>query len=263
MIWLIETDVFRHDYQRTMPAALQACGVHYLKWEDAWWTTGLPALEGPVVFHGSLGNAARLASGAETPQPWAFCDIEAFHCSSWYPRAAPWLIHRAWRQLPADQLVQERSRVAEELGGGTALFVRPDSPLKPFSGRVVEVDKLTLAALDHGIYFDDETLPVLAAPVQDVGREWRFVVVNHTVVAGSEYVADGRERVDGAVEDHVARFAAQIAAEFPPPQPVYVLDICEVAGRLRIAELNPFSGADLYGCDLVAVIRAVEASLAG
>ena len=38
---------------------------------------------------------------------------------------------------------------------------------------------------------------------------------------------------------------------------VYVLDVCESDGRLRLLELNPFSGADLYACDAESVVSAV------
>ena len=41
------------------------------------------------------------------------------------------------------------------------MFVRPDSPLEPFAGRVLARDKISLAALDHGFYYDDAYLPVV------------------------------------------------------------------------------------------------------
>ncbi len=54
------------------------------------------------------------------------------------------------------------------------LFAR--QPLKPFSGRVVDVVSLTLAKLDHGFHYDDDTIPVVVAPIQTIGNEWRFVM---------------------------------------------------------------------------------------
>ncbi len=38
---------------------------------------------------------------------------------------------------------------------GYTVFVRPDSPLEPFSGRVLERGRISLQALDHGFYYDD------------------------------------------------------------------------------------------------------------
>ena len=45
------------------------------------------------------------------------------------------------------------------------------------------------------------------------------------------------------------------------PEPVYVLDTCEVDREPRLLELNPFSGADLYACDTDAVVGAIDALL--
>jgi hypothetical protein len=38
------------------------------------------------------------------------------------------------------------------------------------------------------------------------------------------------------------------------------MDICEADGELRLLELNPFSGADLYACRLDDVVAAVSAA---
>ena len=40
---------------------------------------------------------------------------------------------------------------------------------------------------------------------------------------------------------------------------VYVLDVCQCNGELRLLELNPFGGADLYACDAYAIIDSVSA----
>ena len=45
------------------------------------------------------------------------------------------------------------------------------------------------------------------------------------------------------------------------PEPVFVLDLAETPNGLRVVELNPFSGADLYACDPDAVVRAVAVAL--
>lgn len=46
-----------------------------------------------------------------------------------------------------------------------------------------------------------------------------------------------------------------------PPEPIYVLDVCLSESGLKLLELNPFSGADLYACDADAVVRTVAAYL--
>ena len=159
------------------------------------------------------------------------------------------------------QLVESSAAVLAKRGVQGSVFVRPDSPLKPFSGRVLSADNITLPALDHGFYFEDEQLPVVIAPARAIGAEWRFVVVNGEVVTGSGHIAEGRRAGEDAADSPAWRLAAEIAREMPLPEPVVVLGICEVDGALRLLELNPFSGADLYDCDLTAVVSAVGAFL--
>lgn len=259
MNWVLESDVFPSSHAE-LRKAIVVQGHRIVDWQDDWWPTAWPEFDDvPTVFHGSLGNAARIRTSVAW-QPGAYCDTARFHCTAWYPHAHQWLLNREWRCLPAEELVANRDRVIAELGPADSLFVRPDSPLKPFSGRRLTRDRITLAGLDHGFYYDDAALPVVVAPVREVSREWRYVVVNRRVIAGSAYVADGRV---AKVDDPGGlpwRFAEEIAGALPPPEAVYVLDVCESDGGLRLLELNPFSGADLYACnaqDIVAAIRMV------
>ena len=246
-------------------AAVREQGHRLVAWDDRWWSRGLPRGlgEGPTVFRGALENADRLHREIGW-RPGGLCDAARFACSAWHPAAADLLLNDLHRVLPARELVERAAEVAAELGAGDRLFVRPDSPLKPFGGRVVDVASLDLAALDFGFYFDDADLPVVASPVRDVGREWRFVVAEGRVVAGSEYDAATRSARPAAPDGKAAAFASGVAASLAPPAAAYVLDVCESAGTLRVVELNPFSGADLYACDAGETVQAVsEVAAAG
>ena len=210
-----------------------------------------------VVFHGSLGNAARITQ--ELPwRPGAFCATDRFRCSAWYPDAKPWLLHQSWVLTTVAGLVADAETVLVPIGSPESFFVRPDSPLKPFSGRVLNRGGLSLRALDHGFYYDDDALPIVVAPVRTVGREWRYVVCERQVVAGSEYVAAERSAKPDDPAGAPWAFAAEIARTLPEPEPVFIIDICDTSEGLRLLELNPFSGADLYACDRHAVVRAVS-----
>jgi RNAse (barnase) inhibitor barstar len=260
--WVFESSVFA-DGQAALKGAAAAAGHRCVEWQDDWWADrGWPALGGDaVVFHGSLGNAARI----ERDLPWApagSCGEAAFRCSAWYPRALRWLTSSPHEILPANELVADPEWVFEQLGNPASIFVRPDSPLKPFSGRVLPRDGVTLAALDHGFYYDDPALPVVVAPARSIGREWRFVVADARVVAGSRYSAEERRAHPEPPEGAAWDFAARVASVLAPPAEVYVMDVCECDGELRILELNPFGGADLYACraeDVVAAVSAVAA----
>jgi hypothetical protein len=260
--WVLESAAFP-DRQQPLIAALETAGHRVIQWDDGWWISGgWPKLsDAPVVFQGSLGNAARIRGGLPW-RPGAFCDVRAFNCSTWYPQASEWLVHRQWRILPAHVLAEDPAAAVRRVGDPRSVFIRPDSPLKPFAGRVLAVNDITLRALDHGYYYDDPTIPVVVAPAREIGREWRYVIVDQTVVAGSAYAAADRSARPDDPRGEAWTFAAEVAAKLPPPERVYALDVCEADGRLWLLELNPFSGADLYACaapDVVAAVSKVAA----
>lgn len=261
--WVLEGGVFP-DSHADMCAAIKSIGGDIVAWQDDWWSrAGWPKLDdGAVIFHGSLGNADRIRR--EVPwRPGSYCKTEAFRCSSWYPRAEPWLLHRTWRATTVAALVEAPANELAFLSDASRFFVRPDSPLKPFSGRVVSRERISLSALDHGYYYEDTSLPIIVAPVLNVTREWRYVVVERRVVAGSAYLADRRTHEADALASGAWRFAAEVARAMEPPEAVYVLDVCEAEGELRLLEVNPFSGADLYSCERTDVVAAVSEAARG
>jgi hypothetical protein len=83
-------------------------------------------------------------------------------------------------------------------------------------------------------------------------------VVNGVVIAGSAYDAVRRAALTDSTEDGAWQFADHVARELSAPEVAYVLDICEADDELYILELNPFSGADLFGCNRSAVVDAVS-----
>lgn len=258
IIWILESEVFPSSHAR-LRRAINDAGHRIVESRDDWWLDEPPHFERqtPVVFHGSLGNAALIEMKANW-SPGSFCPVNDFCCTTWYPRASKWLLHRDWQCVPANDLVASAADVASSIGCSDRVFVRPDSPLKPFSGRVLDVDSISLKALDHGFYYEDETLPVIVAPVANVGREWRFVVVDGQVIAGSSYDAETRSATKAGEDSNALDLAEEIASSIEPPSPVYVLDICEVDEKCRLLELNPFGGADLYDCDPQAIVKAVS-----
>ena len=256
--WVLESQVFPASHPKLREAILGA-GHRIIDWQDEWWLEGSWPQPGntPTIFHGSLENATRIRQTLNW-HPGSYCDTAAFYCSTWYPHAQEWLLHRKWKVLPAAELATDPSAVLAAFDYPDAVFVRPDSPLKPFSGRVLARDQISLEALDFGFYFDDPTTPVIVAPVREIVREWRYVVVDRRIVAGSAYLAQGRTATPDDPGGEPWNMAAEVAACLNPPEQAYVLDVCESDGELWLLELNPFSGADLYACQSDEVVAAIS-----
>jgi hypothetical protein len=118
---------------------------------------------------------------------------------------------------------------------------------------------LTAAHLDHGYYYEDIELPIVLAPEASFGSEWRFIVAEGHVVASSAYEAAMRRGAGASVPREAHEIAERITAILPAPDPVFVLDLVDTPDGIRLLELNPFSGADLYDCNPDNVVTAVAA----
>ncbi len=256
--WVLEPQVFGPGYE-AMSNAVREAGHGLVLWDDLWWETGdWPRLSDySVIFHGSLGNAARVHSDLPW-RPGAFCQTRAFYCTAWYPGASQWILNTPWRATTVRELVESTLEVVSCIGSPDSVFVRPDSPLKPFAGRVLPSSAISLDALDFGFYYEDKNLPIVIAPARVVSREWRYVVVSRQVVAGSAYAADGRTALPDQPTGEPWMYATEVASALESPEQVYVMDVCQTEDSLRLLELNPFSGADLYGCDPKAVVEGVS-----
>lgn len=262
VVWVLEKQAFPGTHA-AFKAAVQELGHECLPWRDEWLEQDvLPALPNRgVVFRGSLSNADAIRQRGLW-KPGVFCDTAKFCCTAWYPGAQTWLLNETWHATTVTEFVDSPDSVIQLLGAEGAVFVRPDGPLKEFSGRVLSKADVNLKSLDHGFYYDRLDLPIIVAPARHVGREWRFVVVSKAVVAGSEYQATQRVAIPAAPGSEAWSFARDVASRLTPPEAVYVMDVCESDDGLRLLEVNPFSGADLYACEPREVVRAVSASIA-
>ena len=235
-------------------------GHEVIRWNDEWFINQkFPRPSNKfIIFHGSLGNAAQIRKITNW-KPGAFCSTEKFYCSTWYSENKSWLLHEKWINTSVSKFVNDPDSIFAEFENPNSVFVRPNSPLKPFSGRVLEKSKISMKALDYGYYYDNENLPIVVTPFSFIDKEWRFVVVNKQIVAGSAYIADGRSETDNIpCGEEEWNYAQNIASVMNPPDDVYVLDICKSEGNYKLLEINPFSGADLYSCNRSSVVKSIS-----
>ncbi|MGF1528897.1 MAG: ATP-grasp domain-containing protein, partial [Candidatus Competibacterales bacterium] len=255
--WIIEREVFADGDGRLIEVA-RSRGHRIMYWQEAWRLQDdyTPLTDAVVVFHGSLNIAALIKD--KTPwTPGVYCNLNAFEFAHWSAMCADVVVNKQWLLTTVRDLVESPEVIFATLGVEDRLFVRPNSALKPFSGRVVERKHLSYRVLDCGLYYDDIYLEVIVAPVVPLGREWRFVVAKDRVVAGSGYTL-GRFSQGTLFSGREWDFAQTIAERIIPPDDLYVLDVGESMGSMALVELNPFSGADLYDCHREDVVHAVE-----
>lgn len=213
------------------------------------------APEGCVLAYGTFPFAQQILLYHRW-LPGAWCSAQNLDCAVYFAYFGRYLLNHHYAILPGIEAIRQRDWLFSAFGRDERVFARPTSCHKLFVGRCINRESFD-AALAPSRY-DPATLVVIAAP-QPIGREWRVVVIGDRVVSGSQYAVCGERAIAADFPSEVQAFAASmLAAVRWRPDPAFMLDVCESAGRLWLVELNSFSASWLYRCELPAVVSAAS-----
>lgn len=267
--WLLDADMFE-EYRTELIAAIQAEGQSYklisapkagYSWDDEGCSyRHVFPKDACVVFHGDIELSLRIYHDGRWT-PGAYCDVDNFRCSRYFSEFGEFLLNNDYLFLPFAELDRRREFLFRALGKDGTIFVRPDSPLKLFTGQVVTNDSFSQDLEFMAFYeFPGHELVVISSP-KTVAKEWRFIIVNHQVIAGTQYAEHGRLVSRPGYDPSSYELAKRLASHSFEPDPVWVMDICKTAkSTYHLLEIGAFSFASLYSCDKVAVVRAVSQS---
>lgn len=264
-VWLIEAGVYGAEADpllaevRRQGMAAAAVTFRAVLKDNVLTAGGRPLADGGCVLGYGTFPFARQVRLHRPWTPGAWCDPASLDCTSYFAHFGKFLLNRDHAVLPGVEAVRQRDLLFDTYGRGEKVFARPAGCHKVFTGRCIARDDFA-SALGPARY-DLETQVVVAAP-RPVRREWRLVVAGDRVVAGSQYAAERTKNVRPGCPAEVQSFAEAMLAEVRwRPDPVFMLDLCESEGRLRLVELSGFSCSWLYACDLRAVVaEASEAA---
>lgn len=265
--WLIDADMFDR-YREQLVSDINELGhtakvIHAPKPGYSWDDEGCSyretfAEDACVVVHGDIDLATRVYR-EQRWTPGAFGTVENFACSSYFCHFGEYLLNRDYIMLPFAELVRCSDFLFNRLAVEDTLFIRPDSPLKFFAGETVTRDTFDADLELMGFYdFPRNSLVVVSSP-QKIVAEWRFVVADESVVAGSEYTRDGVFDPKPVYDKKAYELAVAISSGGYQPDPVWVMDICQTSdGSYHLLEIGGFSFADLYATDKRAVVSSVS-----
>ncbi|MFO0924893.1 MAG: ATP-grasp domain-containing protein [Pirellulales bacterium] len=188
-----------------------------------------------------------------------FATVEHFFCSYYYAHLGKYLLNRDYIMIPFAEIPRCQDFLFQSLGRSDRLFVRPDSPLKLFTGMTISRSTFERDIQFMGFYdFPREALVVVSSP-KTIVAEWRYVIADRRVVAGSQYM-DGSTLIARSTEDSRAlAFAQSVLESGFEPDPVWVLDVCKTDdGQYHLLEIGGFSFAGLYACDKEAIVGEVS-----
>lgn len=258
--WLIEHDAFPEETD-TLLEALDAIGVKHKSlptacyFEDSF--CDLIPHEDCVVFYGSLGFAKRFRRKAKWI-PGVYYNVEAFNCTNYYAALGKYLLNGNYMMLPYGELIRRKEYLFEHLSCDRAIFIRPNRGDKIFTGKVVLKEEFEKDVEIFGFYdVAPEEIVVVAEP-RNIACEWRFVVVENQVVAGSQYKENDIVGVSKEYPLEAFNLANEIAKQYNPDI-AWVIDIgLTKSGEYCLVEVGCFSCAGLYGCDRKVIAEEVS-----
>lgn len=143
------------------------------------------------------------------------------------------------------------------------LFIKDTDAFKEFQAKVCKqheiVDYLKLAVDVNDM---SPSSLIMLSPAREISSEHRFVIVDGTVVAHSTYMMNGCVDIRIDVPKEALALAKKLAKKYNPSS-CYTLDIAMEGSNYKtskpkLLEINSFSCAGLYACDLEAVVKAVN-----
>jgi len=254
-LWLIEADAFGSAVE-PLKTEIRRQGMNFSVIHHETFTSGyLPRIADEndcVLFIGTwpLWRHIQLHWSSWVPGGW--CSTDQLDCAVYYQHLRDFVLNQKHFIMTGVEAIQRQEQIFAELATNGQVFVRPTGCLKVINGRCVDSASFA-SALAPTRY--DPTTRIVAAQPKSIGHEWRVVVAEHRPLAASQYYDRGLKKLTGGCPHEVWQFVEQVLAAVAwEPDQVFVMDVCESEGKLYVLELNGFSCAGLYECDLTKVV---------
>jgi len=201
------------------------------------------------------------------PGPWL--TVENYECFHYYPKlqsARIPLFNGNCLFDTRENVEKGITKYVDVLGEPSSgrIFIRPSSGLKPFTGMVFIAREPYWTNDWNWVRLGTQPQDILliARPVGYEDRivaEWRFIAAEGEIITGSQYKKESESDYSPYFEEQALELAKETAKVYQP-DPMYTVDICKNArNEFFVMELNSFSCAGLYGCELKPVVeRALD-----
>ena len=169
-----------------------------------------------------------------------------------------WFLNKTGMFLTWSMFKQQAVELFDAYASRT-LFIRPNSGFKTFAGQVINLGTLDtdIETLDKLTGVMPETL-IMINHTHEIEGEFRFVIADRKVITGSEYRWDGCLDIRIDYPESCFKLAELVAQQEWQVDIVYTCDIALTKNGPKIIELNGFSCAGLYACDLEKVVKGVS-----
>ena len=139
--------------------------------------------------------------------------------------------------------------------GHNSLFIKPDLCINTFEAKVYERDEFEakMIMLKSATKINNVTQIFSSFP-KNILREWRCLVINNKIVAGSRYLTDGNlDVVPNEIPD-----VDHLAALWKPDN-VCMMDVALTENNeYKIIEYNSVHASDWYGMDMTCMEKILD-----
>lgn len=258
--WLLQNDVFSEGLDKLFKC-LKKKSIHYQVVKYKPFINEINTVfndqdEDCVITYGSL-NLIKLIQRTKKWIPGTWCNFANFCCSRYFTFYGELLLNNKYIMMPLQELSRRKSEIYDMFGD--PIFIRPDKGDKSFGGECVLENYFDCA---YGL-MDAQTLYesplILVSKSFDIKREWRFFIANHEVITGSQYKALGEKDIQLVSNDQECwKYADIVAKTVWHPDPIFAIDICEIADGFKVLEINSFSCSGFYDCDIDALVESAN-----
>ena len=208
-----------------------------------------PAIDGVAVAYGSHNFCKRLAD-----KKIIVYDMNS-SCTEYYPLLDSGdLLNSDYVMVLFGDFIRRKNYFLDIFGG--EIFLRPNSGSKTFTGLTINSDNSTI---EINTLMQCMNVPldelVLVSSAKTIIEEYRFFICNEKVVSQSYY--DWDDKVKNVIPPDCIQLAEKIANTPVQKDLCYSVDIAITEIGAKIVEMNSFSYAGLYECNIYNTFKAV------
>lgn len=206
-------------------------------------------ISGPTIVRGSHGFV-NYVQRELNPSPGGFLNPANFEPTVFSPLFKDLFLNYGYQTTTYGDFVANRDTFKGKI------FVKPLDNIKLFNGITLEDDE-DLSDRHYHIFSKwfapESNATIVVSPAKEIGKEYRFVVVDKIPVAASEYKVEHKGQAPIDAHDFVKELT-----KIWNPMPVYVVDIAETNEGYKIVEYNQFGSSGVYECNQSDTIDALE-----
>lgn len=213
----------------------------------------------PVVYRGSIQGARCFQRTYGILVPGPLCEWEKYNCSYYYPKLKNHLLNKPNIMLPYGSLLENKEFLYETLGEDRAIFIRPDSGFKTFTGKLVYKENFEKDVEICGFYNVTHNAMVLVSKPHNILFEERLIVHKGKVVTGSRYRQNGQHNENSTLQQNSIDYAEFVMKDIGwEPERLWIMDLAHTKTETKVLEIGAFSVAGLYQCNIPKIVEAVN-----